>query len=371
MEAGAGAAVEHARQARPAGPVSEHGRSGRRKWTVRLTKGAAILSLTAAIGSWMLLRLVGESWWVTTVGLYLPRLALAFPLPLVAAALFALRQPRWLWTQAVAALVVLFPVMGFVAPWPHGTDPRAPRVRVLSYNINSAYGGADAIVEEVDRYSPDIVLLQEVGHVEALEPSLQARYPTVEVNGQFVLASRFPLLSKLDPPKLPYYGQDRSPRYLRRVFDTPLGPIAFYNVHPVSPREDFSALRGRGLRREILSGHLFSGDAAPLISRNAGLRGLQVNSFSDSAAAETAPVIVAGDTNLPGLSKIFGRYLSRFTDGFREAGWGLGYTYPNNRRPWMRIDKILASEQLRFVGFAVGTSNASDHLCVVADLQRR
>jgi endonuclease/exonuclease/phosphatase family metal-dependent hydrolase len=37
----------------------------------------------------------------------------------------------------------------------------------------------------------------------------------------------------------------------------------------------------------------------------------------------------------------------------------------------MRIDRILSSEQLRFVRFEVGASQASDHLCVVADLQRR
>ena len=56
--------------------------------------------------------------------------------------------------------------------------------------------------------------------------------------------------ARVDPSKLPYYGQARSPRYLQRVLETPVGPIAFYNVHPVSPREDFAALRGRGLRRE-------------------------------------------------------------------------------------------------------------------------
>jgi endonuclease/exonuclease/phosphatase (EEP) superfamily protein YafD len=315
--------------------------------------------------------LAGESWWITTIGLYLPRAILAVPLPLVTLALLGLRLRRWLWTQVAAALVLTFPVMGFVVPLPHSGSRDAPRLRVLSYNINSCNGGCEAVVQEVDRYSPDLVLMQEIAHADVLERLLRSRYPNVDVSTQFVLASRYPVLSRSDPPRLSYFGLGRTPRWIQRVVDTPLGPIAVYDVHPASPREDFAALRGSGLRHEILSGRLFSGNAAPLIEHNAGLRALQVRSIAESAADESVPAIIAGDTNLPGLSKIFGRYLSRYDDGFSEAGWGLGYTYPNDRRPWMRIDRILASDQLRFVGFEVGTSPASDHLCVVADLQRR
>jgi endonuclease/exonuclease/phosphatase family metal-dependent hydrolase len=216
-----------------------------------------------------------------------------------------------------------------------------------------------------------VALLQEIAHGDELEAALRTRYPAVEVAGQFVLASRFAIQSQVDPPKLPYGKQVRSPRYLQRVLETPLGPIAFYNVHPDSPRPDFAALRGRGLRQELLTGRLFSGSSAGLIDFNARLREQEVRSFAESARAEPMPVVIAGDTNLPGLSKTLGRYLASFQDGFERAGWGLGYTYPNDRKPWMRIDRILSSEQLRFVRFEVADSQASDHLCVVADLQRR
>jgi endonuclease/exonuclease/phosphatase (EEP) superfamily protein YafD len=375
MDARVGAAVEHVRGAAP----GSTGRSWRRKWAIRLGCGAAVVYPCALVVAWALLRLAGESWWISTIGLYLPRAVLAAPLPVIALALAGLRRWRWLWTQAAAALVLTFPVMGFVVPWPHSADPAAPRLRVLTYNINSCHGGCDAIIQEVDRYSPDVVLMQEVAHVDELEPLLRSRYPTVEVSTQFVVASRFPVLARFDPPKLPVNGADRSARWVQRVLDTPLGPIAFYDVHPASPRDDFSALRGRGLRREISSGHLFSGDSAPLIANNVALRETQVQSFSAAAANESGPVIIAGDTNLPGLSKILGRYLSSYHDGFREAGWGLGYTYPNDhkpfmphdRNPWMRIDRVFTSDELRVVGFEVGTSPVSDHLCVIADIQRR
>jgi endonuclease/exonuclease/phosphatase family metal-dependent hydrolase len=115
---------------------------------------------------------------------------------------------------------------------------------------------------------------------------------------------------------------------------------------------------------------LFSGDAGPSILANARLRALQAEAIAGAAALNSEPVVIAGDTNLPDLSPVFSRHLSRFQDGFVKAGAGFGYTYPNDRRPWMRIDRILATDALRFVKFEVGTSAASDHLCVVADLQR-
>jgi len=340
-------------------------------WLRRGVVAAALLYPVALLAAVAALRFVGERWWVTTVALYLPRLPLAAPLPFVAAGLALCGRARWLWTQSVSVLVLLFPLMGLVVPVPRVVDRKAPVIRVLSYNVNSSYGGVGRLVQEVDAFSPDVVFMQEVGDAEALARALRARYPTAEASGQFVMATRFPVLSTIDPERLPFDGRSRSPRFVEHVMDTPLGSVRFYNVHPLSPREDFYALRGRGLKREILSGRIFSGAAGPAILANAGLRALQAQTIADLARREPGPVVIAGDTNLPDLSLIFSRTLSSFRDGFVEAGSGFGYTYPNDRRPWMRIDRILSSDDLRFVRFRVGTSAASDHLCVVADLQRR
>jgi vancomycin resistance protein VanJ len=290
------------------------------------------------------------------------------PLPFVVLALVVVDLRRWLATQIASTLLLVFVLMGFVLPRAHAAKRDAPVERVLSYNINSGHGGLPAVLAQIDAYSPDTVLLQEVGHVDELERLLRSRYPTVQIHEQFAMASRHPLLSTSEPERIPYYGKQRSSRFLQYVMDTELGRIVFYNVHPVSPREGLHAVRG--LRREILSGHLLSSAAAPIVQDNAGLRGLQVEAFSRAAAGETDPVVLAGDTNLPDLSRIYARNLSAYQDGFRQAGWGFGYTFPNDRHPWMRIDRILATAPLRFVGFEVGDSAASDHRCVVAEIQR-
>jgi vancomycin resistance protein VanJ len=338
----------------------------------RVAIAVAILYVLALIVVAATFRFVGERWWVATAALYLPRVGFAAPLPLVLLGLAIARLRGVLWLTLAASLALLLVLMGFVVPWPTSVDRGAPIVRVLSFNCNSGNGGLGALVEEVDRFSPDIVLLQELGPPEGIGALMQARYPTVWSSTQFLVASRFPISSSFDPPKLPYGDQLRSARWLQQVIETPLGPIVVYNVHPISPRDGLFAIRGNGgLKREILSGRVLSSSHSNPIQRNAGLRALQVQDFADAARSEKGPVIIAGDTNLPGLSFVLHHDLSGFQDGFAEAGWGFGYTFPTTHMAWMRIDRILASDELRFVRFEVGSSLVSDHHCVVADLQRR
>jgi endonuclease/exonuclease/phosphatase (EEP) superfamily protein YafD len=341
------------------------------KWAARTVTAVAFIYALFLLGVAVALRFVGERWWVTGVGLYLPRFILAVPLPLIAVAIGLARLHRLFWTQVFAALLLLFPLMGFVLPRPARRSADGPVLRVLSYNINAGLGGIERVVAEINEQSPDVVLLQEVASSEALIALLGERYPVVDATDQFFLASRYPASLGAAPAKLDYGGRQRSPRYVEQTLETPLGRIVVYNVHPISPRETFNALRGNGLRQEFLSGRLLSSAGAAVFRANSGLRALQVERFAEAAKRETSPVIIAGDTNLPGLSYVFHRYLAAYQDGFTEAGSGFGYTYPTNRRPWMRIDRILASEQLRFVRFEVGSSPASDHLCIVADLVSR
>jgi endonuclease/exonuclease/phosphatase (EEP) superfamily protein YafD len=282
---------------------------------------------------------------------------------------------RLLGLQGLTLLVAVVALMGLSVPSPSSPfarDPAAPRVRLLSYNVDSAIGGVANLAAEVDRYSPDVVFMQEIGETAELARAMKDRFPTVVVAGQFLVATRYPIVSEADPEKVPFAGRRRPAGFVEMTMKTPLGDLAFYDVHPLSPRDELERLLGRGVSREVLSGHIFSGDAAKGIIANAELRELEVQTFAEAAARESIPTVVAGDTNLPGLSAIARRHLAWLQDGFVQAGWGFGYTFPaDHRSPWMRIDRVFASKDLRFTSFRVGTSDASDHLCVVADVQRR
>jgi endonuclease/exonuclease/phosphatase family metal-dependent hydrolase len=338
-------------------------------WARRLAAAAALLYLGGLFALFALFRFAGERWWVTGVGLYVPRSAFLLPLPFTVAALLLFGPRRLLWSQLAAALFVVFPLMGFVASWP--ARRAGPTVRVLSFNVNSSYAGVDVVADAIAKWSPDIVLMQEsLDNGEQLRARFAEQYPTVRLSTQFVVATRFSIDSATAPDVIPHEGRARSPRFVRYTMQTPLGEVAVYDVHPISPRMGMYALRGKkGLREELSTGSFFRAEHVANMQRDSTLRGLQVGAVAAMAAGERIPVIIGGDTNLPTLSPVL-RELSPFVDGFSSSGFGFGYTYPA-RLPWMRIDRILTSRDLVFTRFAVGCQGASDHLCVVADLARR
>jgi endonuclease/exonuclease/phosphatase (EEP) superfamily protein YafD len=341
----------------------------------KLTVVVAVSYLVALIVGGLLLRFVGEHWWVTALALYLPRFPLAVPLPIIALALLLAGPRRLLWTQAAAAVVVIFPLMGFQVPWPSFRRDDAPVLRVLSQNVNSGLADYERVASEIAQRSPDIVLMQELFiNPERIADIMRRRYSSVEHAGQFLIASRYPIVSTTTPDRIEHSGQERTPRYMRHVVDTPLGRVTVFNVHPISPRSAFYKFRGpAGLKRAILTGEAWRGEGKTRLMADTGLISAQLGAMAEHASAETGPVIIAGDFNLPTLSNTRHRHLDRFRDGFEEAGWGFGHTYPNREgrlRLWMRLDRIFASRDLDFVDFEVGCTTTSDHYCVVAELQR-
>jgi endonuclease/exonuclease/phosphatase family metal-dependent hydrolase len=310
---------------------------------------------------------IGEGWWVTAAALYAPRLPLAVPVPLLVVALWLTGLGRLLWTQLVAVFALII-VLGFVIPLPSSARAGAPRLRVLSFNVNSGLGGPAAIADKILAESPDIALLQEAPSAPQLVEALRASFPYVESSTQFVVASRYRIVSSTDPGRVPFYGRLRSPRFMRYLVDTPLGQLAVYNVHPISPRGVLHVHELRAALHQLRTGELFAGDPEADMRTNTGLRAQQIAAAATAAARESVPVLIAGDTNLPGLSAILRKNLSSYRDGFRAVGWGLGYTFPSNH-PFLRLDRILTTRALNVVSFKIDCQGVSDHLCVVADVQ--
>lgn len=323
---------------------------------------AALLALSLAF-YW-----IGEGWWLTAAGLYLPRFVFGLPLPFFVLTLWATGRPQLLWTQIVAAALLLFPLMGGVLPSPTSPSPNRAQLRVLSFNVDSALGGVPTIMRSISAEAPDIALLQETGGSWPLREALREHYPFVQSASQFLVASRYRIASSTEPDRLAFFGRLRSARFMRYSIDTPLGALAVYNVHPISPRGALGVHQFRTALRELRKSGLLTGDAEGDIRTNMALRALQIEAAARAGKRERQPVLIAGDTNLPGLSKVLRRNLSGFTDGFPAADWGFGYSYPS-RYPFLRLDRILASDELRFVSFRVACQGASDHLCVVAEIQ--
>jgi endonuclease/exonuclease/phosphatase (EEP) superfamily protein YafD len=312
---------------------------------------------------------IGERFWVTAGLLYVPRALFGAPLVVLVPALWLMGKKRLLWTQAVALLLVVFPLMGLVLPWP-AARASGPTLKLLSFNVDSAHAGAEQLLAVVDREQPDLALFQEAPWGGPLHEGLRARFPHVDSSTQFLLASRFPILERTDPQKIATDERLRSPRFMRYVVDSNLGKLAVYSLHPISPRGTLGIRRFRDMLHRLRSGALLEGDPEGDLEKNAQLRELQVSAAAELARHETYPVLMAGDTNLPDLSASLHRHLSGYADGFRAASWGFGYTYPA-KRPFLRLDRVLAGPELGFSEFQVGCPGVSDHLCVSARLFRR
>ena len=226
------------------------------------------------------------------------------------------------------------------------------------------------MVAEIERARPDLVLLQvsppTVDMAVALAlPGFESRSST-----QFFMASRYPIVAFHEPAGIGGRGIVRSPRFVRATLDTPLGLLDVFDIHPISPREALESVRGQGLYTELRNGSVLRGDSRMMVE-NTELRRSQAEAIAALAAASQNPVIIAGDTNLPGPSRILAQTLGRWQDGFSAVGRGFGYTFPVGRHfAWMRIDRIMSGPELRFLTFGVGEGRNSDHRHVWADIER-
>lgn len=311
---------------------------------------------------------MGERWWLTTVLLYLPRIGFALPLPFLTLALIVTRAYRLLPTQVAALAIVLFPLMGFELGGSRTPNGGAVRLQIMTMNIALGDDGIERVLELVRGAEADIVVLEEVGP-ENVEP-LKAGLPNYTVRDveQFVVASRLPIGPLSGPPSM---LDDGLAHYARGTVTTAAGPLRIYAIHPTSPHSAFDDLRGDGLLHEVANGHILRTPPESPLRDNTALRVAQVRTVAEDALGAPGPVILAGDTNLPGLSYAFARWLGDFHDAFAEVGRGFGYTYPAHHRPWMRIDRVLGGPGVRFLDVKVLPEQASTHLAVVVELELR
>jgi vancomycin resistance protein VanJ len=359
----------------PAGRMSKPASSHPARWRRRV---ASILGAGYPLGllaAWVLLRFSGVGWWLPLVGLYAPPVGFLFPAPIVLAVTWRWGTRPWFALQLAAALFALFGLLGLELglrrDGPAAQNPNV--IRLVSYNIDLGARGIPAIVAQAMKFQPNLVLLQEAH--EGLEVELRQAFAGwhVDQRGQFFIASRFPIVEVREPASLHYQAGDGGGRrdgdggahFMAYTVDTNLGPIDVFSVHTTSPREGLEDMRGQGFLYELRHGRVLIGHGADTLTFNAYRRRRQVEAVAAAARSSRNPVIVAGDFNLPALSRIAHDNLGDFEDAFARAGRGFGYTYPS-KLPFLRIDRIFTARGLRPVDFRVGDPLASDHLCVSA-----
>jgi endonuclease/exonuclease/phosphatase (EEP) superfamily protein YafD len=234
-------------------------------------------------------------------------------------------------------------------PGPAGLADGQPMIRVLTLNCKFFnYDGGNDPATDIQRWEPDIVLLQEAMpyHVKHVADRLyhgRGDYRSHKDNG---IVTRWRINREV---RNPLY-RDQQVTIVRP--DESL--IEVVNVHLATAATDL---------------RLWNSDCWKAHRDNRQSRGTELwhtlQILADTAPGR--PAIVGGDFNAPPTDPIQSLLKANFEDAFIEAGTGWGNTY-QRRIPIQRIDQIHASvRQFRAIHCAAVTTRRSDHRMVVAD----
>ncbi len=321
---------------------------------------AAILLYGLGVTAYLVARLLtGERWaWVAFANNFVPWWALG---ALAAAALALFSTYRWpLIALQVPALIAFLALYGPLI-LPHslaaetGGNPGAA-LRVATYNTLSVRSDPVRVVETVAALDADLVGLQELGprHADrmagrlAAEYPYQALHPLLPVHGVGLL-SRYPIRETEVIRLLP-----DSMLSLRAVVEVDGAPVTVFVTHPSPPRNAFSPLTYDSTRRDREIGIL----------------------LDDHLNGIAGPLIVMGDFNMTDQSDTYRAVDDRLDDAFRQAGRGMGFTYPATLKPALRvvaglvrIDYIWHDAHFTALDAWPGPDGGtSDHRPVVAEL---
>ena len=294
-----------------------------------------------------------------TVLLFMGRWVFLLPLlALVPAALWDRRD--LLLPLALAALVVVGPIMGFRTGWRRLLPaPEGAPLRVVTYNAGGGAVLAQVLPEFLSRWRPHVVALQECRDALVTAVRLSAGWHQY-VGRDLCLLSRLPIreASVMDRSGLDRVKQSEAKEIggagyvVRFVLDGPRGPIRVGNLHLETPRKGFEGLMDGDLRR---------------FRMNTEIRDIESHLARQWVEQGNGPLLVLGDFNTPVESRIYRQHWGHLTNAFSVAGTGLGTT-KNNGWIRVRIDHVLASDAWHVDRVQRGSETYSDHRPLVVDL---
>lgn len=306
-------------------------------------------------------------WWVSFASNF--TLFLFFPL-LIFVPLAWLLRVRW-------ALALMIPLCVGGA-WmvgrnfiPKAIVPADAPINITTFNLWLHNWNLHRVNEWLETTTPDIVLMQEAPWFwhEGI-PELRALYPYasgqqfIEQGNAKLILSRYPIRSVTT-----FQLTDRDIfRQQRAVIDVNGREIAVYNVHLYPLKGEHPRYQFPGRWEFPLWNMIFAFDDH--------IRREQVDELLARLADESLPFVVGGDFNFSDQTVLYERLAAQLEDGFRAAGWGMGWTWPADEAEGIsgavpllaRVDYIWHSSHFRAVQAQVAPPLGSDHLGLTVTL---
>ena len=259
-------------------------------------------------------------------------------------ALGVLRAKVW----SLVAAIVLVVNLSFIVPYylpndsPQSTTSLAS-LDVMSINVLSSNTNVEAIRREIEKFKPDILVLQEIvpRWFTALA-DVSAQYPNQvhavrEDNFGIWLLSKYPVVDQEIIP----WGSVELPT---ATFRYPVGDhlVRIVAMHPMSPADP------EGVR----------------------WRNEQLRNIAARYKTTDDPLLVIGDLNTTSFSPIFEEFIQRLDLKDSRQGFGLQSTWPAWAfNPLMiTLDHCLVSEGVHVIRREVGDYVGSDHLPVYVEV---
>ncbi len=323
-----------------------------------LANGIAIGAVCWSVGVAMLIRFLGDRWWIGTLLLFAPRWLLVLPILTSAVG--------WPWLRKSVKRAVL--LAGLVACWgvlefclPLGSLFASPTAtyRVLTCNVAQWAGGTERLERLIVDSGADIVMLQE--YDDRSHFSVPDSWSS-HCDGELLIASRYPLKNfSIVKRNLP----GRWPRAVGLFAEavTPERTIQLYTLHLLSPSS--------GLSEIVNSKTGIAPSRRDLLVEETSKRESESKRVAQAIDGRTGSFVVGGDFNMPVASYFFRQHWSRFQDAFAAAGFGIGNTCFVEKRALRfgaRVDHVLTRGSWHALRCWVGPDVGSDHRPVLADI---
>ncbi|MFG3407553.1 endonuclease/exonuclease/phosphatase family protein [Streptomyces sp. NPDC048142] len=310
------------------------GRAARRRSARWLVAAAVVWAAAMALHAWIPNAGVNAGSLFQTL---LPWTGLGVPFLLVLAAVCRSRLAA---VAVLAPAVVWVTLFGGALTDKRSGDGGAGDLTVVSHNVDEGNTDPAGTARVLAGAGADVLALEELSDASAAVYSreLAAAYPHHAVLGGVGIWSRHPLADVKEVPIMPWT------RALRATARTPDGPVAVYAVHLASVRVSAAGF-------------------------TTGRRNEAARELAAALRAEPAPrVVVLGDFNGTYRDGALSPVTSQLRSAQREAGDGLGFTFPA-AFPMVRIDDVLVRGMTPRAAWTL-PATGSDHLPVAATLGR-
>jgi endonuclease/exonuclease/phosphatase family metal-dependent hydrolase len=266
-----------------------------------------------------------------------------------------------LWAVPLLALLLLVLPLAMSIAWrePTATSGKGFPVRIMTYNLHNGFNtkgklNIEEIAQVIENSSPDIIALQEVSRGWVVSGRLDMlAWLSQRLNMPYVFA----------PTADPLWGNAILSRYL----------ILAYSRQDLPPR-DLLILRGfivalidlgNDDKLKVIATHFHHPEGGTEIRQ---LQARTILDFTDNIGG--GHIVLLGDLNAePSGPEMTMIRQARLVDVGERMNPHMAYTFASHN-PYKRIDYICISPDLQIGDIQVPLSTASDHLPVVADIDK-